>query len=385
MAPQRNENDLSISTEIDQLLPVNERKIYPIKTSRHARMRPLIVTSVAALTAVILLSTVYSEFKHRDVFKKNDRTYIPSKQINVLNDMTTAKVNTAAKNKFHLVHKHNQKPSSSGKHKTTVCTSQLMITRHCEKEKKVKVDGGKVKETDTTDMFGNRHCSIKGKARSEYISTLFAEPVQYKDSLDESEENASSETSIKPQFTPPLKLYALSEARYKHQTKDHKNFREVETLIPTATKFHLTVDQRYGVRDEGNLALDFFETLSKSVAESVDNTLTMNKTTIGTAPHTAEGARDICNNGMVVVNWKHSRIPNLSAALGCGKEEGCPQKYHSKDFDTVWLLTFQYSIEMGNESKKSHSRQNLKNSPITVEGDWKVSAQLVNEGFDYNN
>ncbi|KAK1742459.1 hypothetical protein QTG54_007024 [Skeletonema marinoi] len=369
MAPQHNENDLSIiSTEIDQLLPVNERKIYPIKTSRHARMRPLIVASVAALTAVILLSTVYSEFKHRDVFKKNDRTYTPSKQINVLNDMTTSKVNTAAKNKFHLVHKHNQKSSSSGKHKTTVCTSQLMITRHCEKEKNVKVDGGKVKATDTTDMFGNRHCSIKGKARSEYISTLFAETVQYKDSFDESAEHATSETSIKPQFTPPLKLYALSEARYKHQTKDHKNFREVETLIPTATKFHLTVDQRYGVRDE----------------ESVDNTLTAKKTTNATESHIAEGARDICNNGMVVVNWKHSRIPNLSAALGCGKEEGCPQKYHSKDFDTVWLLTFQYSIEMGNESKKSHSR-NLKNSPIAVEGDWKVSAQLVKEGFDYNN
>ncbi|KAL7490589.1 hypothetical protein ACHAWT_000160 [Skeletonema menzelii] len=263
----------------------------------------------------------------------------------------------------------------------TVCTSQLMITRHCEKEQKVKVDGGKVKTTDTTDFFGNRHCSKKGHARSEYISTLFADhPVQYKVPLDETE----NEALMKPQFSPPQKLYALSEARYKHQAKDHKNFREVETLTPTAIKFHLNIDQRFGVRDEGDLALEFFETLSKSVAESVDNALTTKKASNATEPYDAEESRDICDNGMVVVNWKHSRIPNLSAALGCGKEEGCPKKYHSKDFDTVWLLTFQYSIEVGNGSKKSNSRRHLKNSPTIVEGGWNISAQLVNEGFTYS-
>ena len=373
MAPQYNENDHSVPTEIDQLLPVIERKLYPIKTSRHAKIRPLIVASVAAVTAVILLSTVYSELQHRDVFKKNDRTYIPSKQINVLNHLTTSKVNASTKKKIHLVQNNN------GHHKTTVCTSQLMITRHCEKEKKVKVDGGKVKTTDTTDLFGNRHCSKKGQARSEYISTLFADhPVQYKVPLDEIENKAL----MKPQFSPPLKLYALSEARYKHQAKDHKNFREIETLTPTAMKFHLNVDQRFGVRDEGDLALDFFETLSKSVAESVDNALSTKKASNAMDAYAVEESRDICDNGMAVVNWKHSRIPNLSAALGCGKEEGCPKKYHSKDFDTVWLLTFQYSI--GNGSSKSHSRQHLKNSPTTVEGGWKISAQLVNEGFTYS-
>ena len=372
MAPQYDDHndDHSAPTEIDQLLPVTERKLY-IKTSRHAQIRPLVVASVAALTAVILLSTAYSELKHRDVFQKKDRTYLPSKQINVLNHMTTSEVSASLKKKINVVQ------NNIGHHKTTVCTSQLMITRHCEKEKKVKVDGGKVKTTDTTDLFGNRHCNEEGQARSQYISTLFAD---HKVPLVQSE----NETLIKQQFSPPLKLYALSKARYKHQTKDHKNFREIETLTPTAMKFHLNVDERFGVRDEGDLALDFFDTLSKSVAKSVDNALTTNKAPNATEPHDAEESRDICDNGMVVVNWKHSRMPNLSAALGCGKNEGCPKKYHSKDFDTVWLLTYQYSIEVGNGSNKSQSRQHLKNSPTTVEGVWKISAQLVSEGFTYS-
>ena len=158
-------------------------------------------------------------------------------------------------------------------------------------------------------------------------------------------------------------------------------------MTPTARKFHLDVDERFGDRDEGDLAMDFFQTLSQSAAKSVDSALTMKMTLNATEPYAAEESRDICN-GMVVVNWKHSRIANLSAALGCGKEQGCPQKYHGKDFDGVWLLTFQYSIKMGSESKKSHSRHYLKNSPISVNGGWKVSsAQLVNEGFtsDDNN
>lgn len=374
MAPQHDANDhhiISLPTEIDQLLepePVNEIKVYPIKTSRHAQIRPLIVAIAAAVTAATLLSTAYSKLKHRDVFQKKDQTYIPIKQINILNDMTTSKLNEFSKKKIHLVAQTQEKqPSSTGKHTTTVCTSQLMIMRHCEKEKKVKVDGGEVEIADTTDMFGNRHCSKKGQARSEYISTLFVDPEQYKVSLDESENEA--EAPIKPQFSPPLKLYALSESRYKHEVKHHKNFREIETVTPTAIKFHLNVDERFGVRDEGDLALDFFQTLSKSVAKSVDNALTMKETLAATEPHAAE-SRDICNNGMAVVNWKHSRIPSLSTALGCGEEQGCPKKYHGRDFDIVWLLKFQYSIEMGSGSD--------------VQGGWKVSAQLVNEGFTSN-
>lgn len=401
MAPQHSENDHSVPTEIDQLLPVNDRKIYsPIETSRHAHSRPLIVASVAALTTLVLLSTAHSEFKHHNIFKKHDRIYTPNKQIHALNDLTTSKVNAATNDKFHLVQTRKQTSSRTGKPQTTVCTSQLIIMRHCEKDIKVKVDG-KVKTTDTKDMFGNRHCSTKGKARSEYIATLFVDPEKYEDVLDESEKQQATlntdgasdvpmvntydgEALTKPQFPSPSKLYALSKARYKHQAKDHKNYREIETLLPTASKFQLSVDDRFGVRDEGDLAIEYFESLSKSVAESVDNVLTM-KTTNSKDLHTVEESEGLCNNGLVVVNWKHSRISNLSAALGCGKGEGCPKKYHSKDFDTVWLLTFQYSIEMGNESNESHSHHHLKNSPITVEGDWKISAQLVNEGFASNN
>ncbi|KAL7441867.1 hypothetical protein ACHAXM_008089 [Skeletonema potamos] len=375
MAPNNNEDDyLSSATEIDQLLVVKKREIHHINSSR-----PLIVASVAALTTFFLVSTVHSEFKHHSIFEKHDRNYTPSKQINALNHLTTSEINAVTRNEFRLVPMQKQKSPAAVKPKTTVCTSQLMIMRHCEKGKQVIV-GGQVKETDTTDVFGNRHCNPKGKARSEYIATLFVDTESEKSS-----NTYDGEASIKPQFPPPLKLYALSEARYKHQTKDHKNFRETESLLPTASKFALTVDKRFGVRDEGDLALDFFETLSKSVAHNVDNALTMKSVTNASEPYTTEESRDICNNGVVVVNWKHSRIPNLSAAFGCGKKEGCPKKYDSRDFDTVWLLTFQYSIEVANRSNALQSHNRLNNSPVTFEGDWKVSAQLVNEGFAYNN
>jgi len=294
---------------------------------------------------------------------------------------------------------------------TLHCTSQVMIMRHCDKAVKV-TRHGKKHTTDKRDKFGDRHCSAKGKKRSKYIATLFVDPKDYQELVEDNGKEvaegippvpmiksglskvSSAAARKKPQFPSPLKLYALSSER----PKDHENFREIETITPLSNKFHLDVDERFGISEEGDLASDFFEHLSKSVTENVDM---MMRTSNPTDSSGVEAELNLCNNGMTVVNWKHSRIPILARALGCGKNQGCPKKYKGHDFDTVWLLTFQYSLSLGDineldvdssllaleslsksaqvslrhHKKKAHSRSN---------GNWKITAELVNEGFEVN-
>ena len=365
MAPQHNDEH-SFSSEIDRLLPLNERiRIYPIRNRHHAlRWLILVASSAAALAAIALSSYAHAKFRHKYDLGQPHPKLTPSKQIHSLNDLTTTNINAVTKKKYYSA--NSQVPQQPTYSKTTICTTQLIIMRHCEKRTKAK---GQRKKIDTIDELGNRHCSAEGKKRSEYIATLFVDSNEREATMDKND--------ISTNFNSPQKLYALSQVRYKHHEKDHKNYREVETLLPTATKFHLSMDDRFGVGDEGGLASDYFKILSKSVADRVDANLrnATNAIDIG----------DYCNNGMVVVNWKHSRIPKLSRALGCGKKQGCPKIYSSDDFDTVWLLTYQYSIEVRNENdisrRKSSDRQYLKNLPFPAQGYWNVSVQLINEGF----
>lgn len=359
------------AAEIDQLLPVNERKTYSVikNSSRHERCRRIIVASVASFIIVAFFSILYSELNNHSPisFNKQDRSYKPSKQILVLDDMTTSKINAELskkrmKNWKALQHtqKHNSPTTTATAQQQTtlkVFTSQLMIMRHCEKDDEVKGP--------------NRHCSVKGKKRSEYIATLFTEDL-------------TQEDEAAPSFPVPTHLYALSKERYKHKYLDHNNLREIETLTPTAEKFGLTIDKRYGVFDEGDLALNYFDTLSKNVAKNLWTLTTMDE---AEAPATNKSST-VCNNDLVVVNWKHSRIPKLAQALACGENEGCPDKYHKNDFDTVWMLTFEYTVvlEDGDNNdalSESHSHRDLKktSSSVIIEGDWKVSAELVKENF----
>ena len=293
--------------------------------------------------------------------------------------------------------------------------SQVMIMRHCDKDVKRKKHG-KLVTTDMRDKKGVRHCSARGKERSEYIATLFVDPNDYQKLVKNKEVEdgippvpmirsslakvSKSAASKKPQFPTPHKLYALSAARGKHG--NHANFREIETITPLSDKFHLEMDDRFGVYEEGDLAADFFEHLSTSVTGDVNHRMG--------SPHASDSASStegsdvpsLCDNGMTVVNWKHSRIPALARALGCGKEEGCPKKYKGHDFDTMWLLTFQYTLllvrgvgEMNVEASFLALESLSKESQDTSlrhtkekhrgEGKWKITAELVNEGFDPNN
>ena len=301
------------------------------------------------------------------------------------------------------------------------CTSQVMIMRHCEKIPLEKKHG------DTIDKHGNRHCSAKGLDRSKYIATLFVDPSEYQDLVEEDNNNptedgippvpfiksngfegkvSSPSSKQKPQFPTPLKLYALSAGRPRgsKQKIHHENFREIETITPLSDKFNLKVDERYGINQENELAADFFASLTDSVSKNVQNM--------------KMGVNDkhsnMCHSGMTIVNWKHSRIPILANALGCGKNEGCPKKYKGKDFDTMWLLTFQYSLLLDGEEDNADIEDEVETSLLDVtmvsksleaeeegssnnnlrrmerkkrkkhhgDGKWIISAELVNEGFE---
>ncbi|KAL7531463.1 hypothetical protein ACHAWF_003781 [Thalassiosira exigua] len=295
-----------------------------------------------------------------------------------------------------------------------------MIMRHCDKEVKVRIHG-KEHTTDKRDKFGDRHCSAKGKRRSEYIATLFVEPDEYESLLEKQSGKrevadgippvpmiksslrkvSSAAAPKKPQFPTPLKLYALAPERPANKpSKVHDNFREIETITPLSEKFDLDVDERFGVYEEGDLASDFFEKLSERVTGEVGM---MKRAYNGTDSSVAAEARSsLCDNGMTVVNWKHSRIPYLARALGCGANQGCPKKYKGHDFDTVWLLTFQYTLlldkvddpdseflaleleSLSQTASSSSFRHNGKKRHSSGHGNWKVSAELVNEGFDSN-
>jgi hypothetical protein len=281
--------------------------------------------------------------------------------------------------------------------------------RHCDKDVKVRDKRGKIRIRDKRDIFGDGHCSSKGKERSSYIATLFVENDEFQGLLNATE---MASTAVKPQFPTPLKVYALNDARYnKDPNKEHQNFREIETVTPLADKFHLAVNESFGVNEEGDLATDFFTSLSQSVKMNMDKSLGI--TDRGKEADLSEDEMNtlrLCQNGMTVVNWKHSLIPNLARALGCGKDEGCPKKYQGKDFDTVWVITYKLSVPLvdakpqlpnnvapleevealsmgldksSKSSKKKHNRK-LKSDPSANNDviSWEISAQTVNEGFD---
>lgn len=352
----------------------------------------------------------------------------------------------------HGPNRHHREDDDSDDRKTRRslhCTSQLMILRHCDKEVKFNLHG-KHFTTDAADSSGNRHCSATGKARSMYIASLFIDPKEYnklvtsprhhhhhhhRDDDEESRSNGGNDDIVipppvpyiksslkkvskvasktKPQFPAPIKLYALNEARDRAMGSKHvhENFREIETITPLADKFHLRVESKYGVGDEERLASDYFTSLSRSVRDKYrrkmnrdddDDRRRLNL-------NDDEEEKDLCNGGMTVVNWKHSRMPHLAHALGCGTHEGCPKKYNGKDFDTMWLITYEYTLGLDDDDGHHHhhdapsGRETESKSLVALEkrsipeddehhhhrhlhrhhdvGKWKINADLINEGF----
>ena len=453
-------------TESDRLLPspLSERISYKPTTNNDGQALKRQRYIIAGASLLTLVFSVHSILPASQYHQGN--RYKPKEQLSTLQQLTENALLMSAlpsshqshhpKGKVNVVkdekhnHHHDKNNNSNNEDYMFHCTSQVMIMRHCDKKRVKYFHHGKEKTiaSDTKDKDGDRHCSAKGIDRSNYIATLFVDPENYQELVEGSTSHhhhkhdehsalqdgippvpfiksngfegkvASASSKIKPQFPTPLKLYALSDERGPaSKPSRHRNYREIETITPLSNKFHLDVDTRFGVKEEGELASDFFGSLSKSVQQNVKK---MRKKKFGYTNAAKEEEDDedgssndilsthLCNSGMTVVNWKHSQIPILARALGCGKNEGCPKRYKGRDFDTMWLLTFQYSLlldddEDGDEQiDTSVSVESLSKASFLLQeeegslrlgkkkskkhhhgdGRWKITAELVNEGFE---
>ncbi|KAL7426049.1 hypothetical protein ACHAXH_001341 [Discostella pseudostelligera] len=429
-------------TEIDSLLSNgHSSQGYDSKSEEdsvdYRRRRRSVVagaTIIAGTTLALSLLSSHLPFIPRDVGQFDPREQRGTLQVLTENALSSIWPNVTFRSNGNSHYSRGKVQVIDGKknHQNNAnvfrCTSQVMIMRHCDKEVKVDIHGHK-RTTDMRDKHGDRHCNAKGKARSEYIATLFVDHDNYHELLDGNGYKVkdgippvpmvkstfskvhSSAASKKPQFPVPLKLYALSAKRPSDKpSKEHANYREIETITPLSNKFHLDVDERFGVEEEGLLAKDFFQSLSESVTQS----LKMKSPSSHNSNAVEEGlGKTLCNGGVSVVNWKHSRIPILARAMGCGIGDGCPRKYKSDDFDTLWLLTFQYTlllgevnpdalndidpsplalmslslssstISQGTQPSSLRQRHLNKNEKLSNHvGSWKVTAKLVNEGFE---
>jgi hypothetical protein len=183
------------------------------------------------------------------------------------------------------------------------------------------------------DDEGNFHCSYLGFERAKYIATLFG--------------NSNHE-----RWPTPAHLFALSPDR-----DGHWNFRQWETLHPTAEKLGMTID----VAGRGDLASEIFDLLQSG---------------------------SMCGQ-VAVVSWSHEFIPELAVALGCGPEQGCPNAYPEDSFDEAWQLKYVFhpfpkhpKSEKTAESLGNETRRYL----IELEGEsrrgWNLYASVTRLDFD---
>jgi hypothetical protein len=196
------------------------------------------------------------------------------------------------------------------------CESTLLILRHCEKE-----------GPSVTDNHRNQHCSYLGHERAHFLPTLFGPGL----------------------WPAPSLLYAFSDKR-----GHHVNYREIETLMPLATKLGLEINSVYS--NEGHLADDFFT-------------------------HLSSGA--MCGQ-TALVSWKHSLIPDLARALGCAD---CPEVFPD-EFDPVWQLKFVHDVlgtdifqqryEIVNDDKRELKKHKASSSPHQ----WTVFSTVTKQNFD---
>jgi hypothetical protein len=131
------------------------------------------------------------------------------------------------------------------------------------------------------------HCNYLGYERSVYLATLFGDGAKW-----------------------PAPAYILAEAPGARRNPEKMNFREVETVLPLSEKFNLTVDTTYSTIDTNKLARKVQGMMRSG---------------------------EMCGK-LVVVSWKHSKVPHLAQNLGCGPVDGCPVHYKKNDFDHIWQL-----------------------------------------------
>jgi hypothetical protein len=89
---------------------------------------------------------------------------------------------------------------------------------------------------------------------------------------------------------------------------------------------------------------------------------------------------------------------HLAKAFGCGKRQGCHKRWKGRDVNSMWLLTFHYSVITGDVEVESstldlesllalqlvshHKKRAAKHEALaTRSGTWEVTGELVHAGF----
>lgn len=184
------------------------------------------------------------------------------------------------------------------------CEGTVIIMRHCEK--------GTIRE----------HCNYMGYERSAYLTTLFGDNARW-----------------------PAPSYIFAEAPGARRNPQKMNFREVETVLPLAEKFNLTVDTSFSTLETTHLARKVQGMMRSG---------------------------EMCGK-LIVISWKHSKVPHMAQFLGCGPLDGCPIHYKGNDFDHLWQLKFVYRTPFHS------SRKHLK---APKESEWAIYGSVQPENFD---
>jgi len=253
-----------------------------------------------------------------------------------------------------------------------------VIIRHCEK--------GKIKE----------HCNDIGFQRADYIATLFdsgdnsnndndddeeeednhdVENVHQKntsndnnddDSDDDDQVHLITSSNQESKWPAPSYLYATNPGQRKNSNV--RNYREIETIQPLATKLSLPIHTQYGMNNKEELTNELYNLLQNGT---------------------------LCNK-VVLISWKHEDIPRLARSLGCGPDDGCPLDWDGDDFDSTWQLFYSYRVEkyptkslvqleqqqQQDTNKDDENHNTLSSWRDGQKPQWHIAAHVEMEDFD---
>jgi hypothetical protein len=204
------------------------------------------------------------------------------------------------------------------------CECTLLVLRHCEKL---------ASDDDDEDGFGktkkDKHCSYLGYERAAFIPTLFETHDNRTTGTSETEHHVGAAAPLRRRRWPaPSRLYALTTQRHNGRS----NYREWETIAPLSKSVGVDIELLDGNGER--FAKDHLFPLLAS--------------------------HQLCGK-LVVVSWKHSLIPSLVNAVGCGPDNGCPVSFPEDSFDQVWQVKFVFrppTISL--DPERHHGRRRMK-------------------------
>lgn len=164
-----------------------------------------------------------------------------------------------------------------------------------------------------------QYCTEYGEQRANHLSTLFGDGDE--------------------RWPTPAALYARPPETGKMV------LREIEMLQPLADKTGLPIRSKgYDIAHKREMVTDIFDDMK---------------------------AGDLCG-GLVVISWKHENIPKLARQLGCGVDQGCPERYPLTTYDDAWNIHYSYDQPVHTEHKSGK-----------IDGPkWTIQGSVQRQNFD---